>query len=178
MLTTILLIVAGVIVLILLLAATRPATLRIERSALIQATPEQIFPLLNDFHRWTEWSPWERLDPGLQRTYSGAASGVGAVYAWAGNKKVGQGRMEITESHFPTRLVLTLDFLAPFEAHNLTEFTVRSGGAGTTLTWLMTGPNSFMGKVMGLFMNMDRLIGKDFEAGLANLKATVERGSL
>jgi uncharacterized protein YndB with AHSA1/START domain len=174
MLTTMVLIIAVLLALILLVAATRPATFRIERSAGIGAPPEQIFPLLNDFHRWGEWSPWEKLDPALRRTHSGATNGVGAVYEWEGNKKVGKGRMEITESRPSSRLILKLDFLAPFKAHNMTEFTLSPSGAGTTVTWVMTGPNSYMGKVMSLFMNMDQLIGKDFEAGLANMRAVAE----
>lgn len=160
--------------LVLSLAASRPATFRIERSATMAATPDRIFPYLADFHRWEAWSPWEKLDPALQRTHSGAASGVGAVYEWLGNKKVGQGRMEITDASPPTRLRIQLDFLKPFEAHNITTFALTPSGSATSVSWVMEGTNTFMGKLMGMVLDMDKLIGKDFEAGLANLKAEVE----
>jgi hypothetical protein len=174
MFTTILLILAGVVVLILAVAATRPAVIRVSRSATMRAPAERIFPLLDDFRAWAKWSPWEKMDPNMQRTHGGAASGVGATYAWSGNKKVGQGSMEILESAPPLRLKLKLDFLKPFEAHNITEFSLAPTGNDTTVTWEMHGPNPFMMRVMGLFMNMDALIGRDFEAGLANLRAQVE----
>jgi uncharacterized protein YndB with AHSA1/START domain len=172
---TIFVIVLIVAVALLVYVATRPDTFRIERNATINAPADKIFGLLSDFHRWELWSPWEKLDPNLKRTHSGTAAGRGAAYAWEGNKKVGSGRMEITEATPPSRLVIKLDFLKPFEAHNTTEFTLKPAGSGTHLTWAMTGSNSFMGKLMGLMMNMDTAIGKDFEAGLANLKAVAER---
>jgi hypothetical protein len=174
MFTTILLILAGVIVVILAVAATRPAVIRVSRSATMRAPAERIFPLLDDFRAWAKWSPWEKMDPNMQRTHGGAASGVGATYAWSGNKKVGQGSMEILESAPPLRLKLKLDFLKPFEGHNITEFSLAPTGSDTTVTWEMHGPNPFMMRVMGLFMNMDAMIGRDFEAGLANLRAQVE----
>jgi uncharacterized protein YndB with AHSA1/START domain len=172
---TILIIVLIVVVALLAFVATRPDSFRIERGATINAPPDKIFGLLSDFHRWEVWSPWEKLDPDLKRSHSGTAAGRGAVYAWEGNKKVGSGRMEITDATPPSRLVIKLDFLKPFEAHNITEFTLEPAGAGTRLNWAMTGSNNFMGKVMGLMMNMDKVIGKDFETGLANLKAAVEK---
>ena len=171
-------IVSAVLVLIAALlgfAATKPATFRVRRAASIKARPEKVFPFLADFHQWTSWSPWEKLDPALQRTYGGAASGKGAVYEWEGNKKVGKGRMEITEAQPPSKLTIKLDFLKPFEAHNVTEFALDGKADTTDVTWSMTGPNTFMTKVMSLFTSMDRMIGKDFEAGLANLKALAER---
>ncbi len=173
--TTALIVVASAALALLLFVATRPARFEIRRSAIINAPPAKVFPLLNDFREWTAWSPWEKLDPALVRTHSGAASGPGAIYEWAGNKKVGRGRMEITATTPPTTVVIDLHFLAPFEARNVTEFTLASVGTGTNIVWKMTGANSFMGKLMGLFMNMDQMIGKDFEAGLANLKAAAER---
>lgn len=155
-------------------AATRPGSFRIERRARIEAPPERVFALLDDFRRWEGWSPWEKLDPALQRSYGGPASGVGATYGWTGNKQVGEGRMEITESTPPGRLVIKLDFLKPFEAHNTTEFLLQPADGGTTLTWSMVGESPFMMKVMSLFMSMDKMVGRDFEKGLAGIKALAE----
>ena len=156
-------------------AATKPNTFRIQRTASIKAPPQEIFPLINDFHSWSAWSPWEKLDPALQRAYSGAESGTGAVYEWEGNKKVGKGRMEITEASSPARIIIKLDFFKPFEAHNTAEFTLQSQGDATTVTWVMHGPQPYMFKVMTTFFNMDKMVGKDFEAGLANLKSIAEK---
>lgn len=157
-------------------AATRPNGFRYSRSTHIDAPADKVFATLNDFHHWSSWSPWEELDPNMNRTHSGAASGKGAVYEWNGNKKVGRGRMEITTST-PSQLVgIKLDFLAPFEAHHMVEFTLTPSGAGTDVTWTMIGTSPFVMKVMSIFMNMEKMIGKDFEKGLAKLKATVERG--
>jgi hypothetical protein len=155
-------------------AATRPDTFRVQRSTSIKAPPEKISALIQDFHNWTSWSPWEKLDPALKRTYSGAASGTGAVYEWEGNQKAGQGRMEITEAS-PTRTTIKLDFLKPFEAHNTVDFALEPVGESTNVTWVMDGTNSYLGKVMSVFFNMDRMVGKDFETGLANLKAAAEQ---
>lgn len=154
-------------------AATRPDTFRVQRSTSIKASPQRIHALIDDFHNWTAWSPWEKLDPALKRTYGGAASGPGAVYEWEGNKKAGQGRMEITEAT-PARTVIKLDFVKPFEAHNTVDFNLVPRGDATDVIWTMNGQNTFMGKLMSVFINMDRLVGKDFEAGLANLKAAAE----
>ena len=172
---TILVVVIILIAALLGYAATKPATFRMERSTSIDAPPEKIFALINDFHRWTAWSPWERLDPQLKRTYGGAAAGKNALYEWEGNRKVGQGRMEITESRPPSTVIVKLDFLKPFEAHNTAEFTLEPRAGGTHVTWAMYGPNAFMGKVMSVFVSMERIIGKDFEAGLANLKSAAEQ---
>ena len=160
---------------ILVLAATKPDTFRVQRATTIEAPPENIFPLIADFHAWRGWSPWEGRDPDLQRTYSGAPSGKGAVYAWAGNKNVGSGRMEILDAREPAKVVIQLDFLKPFEAHNIAEFTVAPQGDQTSVTWLMHGPSPFMARIMHVFMNMDAMVGKDFEAGLANLKRIAEK---
>jgi carbon monoxide dehydrogenase subunit G len=167
----IVLLIAGV----LAFAATKPDTFRVERSAAINAPPEAVFPLINDFHNWQAWSPWEKLDPAMTKSHSGAASGQGAVYEWEGNSDVGKGRMEITESAPPSRIKIKLDFLAPFEAHNTAEFALQPAGSGTNVVWAMHGENNFMGKVMQVFMDMDSMIGKDFETGLANMKAAAER---
>jgi carbon monoxide dehydrogenase subunit G len=163
------------IIAILLLAATRPGVLRVERSTAINAPSAKIFPLINEFRQWGLWSPYEHRDPQLKRTYSGAASGVGSVYEWEGNSSVGQGRMEILQSSPPGKIVIKLDFIKPFEGHNTAEFTLAPQGNGTQVTWLMHGPANLMSKVMGLFMNFDRMIGKDFEAGLETMKTVAER---
>ena len=159
---------------LLVYAATRPDRFRIERSASIKAPPEKIFPHVNDFKAWTAWSPWEKIDPALKRSYSGPPSGKGAAYAWEGNKNVGSGSMEITESAAPSKIVLRLDFLKPFEAHNTTEFTFVPQGDATTVSWAMFGPSPYMSKLMGIFFNMERMVGGQFEQGLANLKALSE----
>ena len=148
-------------------------TFRLERSAAIQAPPEAIFPLVDDFRRWTQWSPWEKLDADLKRTYSGAPSGLGAVYAWEGRKS-GSGRMEITALEPAARIVIKLDFIKPFTAHNTAEFSFVREGDGARVTWAMTGPVTFMSKIMGLFFSTEKLVGPQFEEGLANLKRAAE----
>ena len=159
---------------VLVLAAKKPATFRIARSIRIAAPPERIFALIEDFRAWSAWSPWEKRDPALKRSYAGAPRGQGAVYAWEGNRNVGQGRMEIVDAPAPSRVAIQLDFLKPFKARNTAEFTLVPQGDATEVTWTMTGPNVFAGKVMSVFMDMDRMIGRDFEQGLANLKAAAE----
>ena len=160
---------------ILIIASTKPDSFRIERRIAIKAPPEKIFPLINDFHAWPVWSPWEKKDPTMKRTHSGAPSGNGSVYEWEGNKNVGKGRMEITESSPSSKVVIKLDFLSPFEAHNTAEYTLTPNGDTTTVVWAMYGPNLFIGKVMSTVMSMDKMVSKDFEAGLANMKAAAER---
>jgi uncharacterized protein YndB with AHSA1/START domain len=160
---------------VLIFAATRPDTLHVERSVTIKAPADKIFPLISDFHGWGSWSPYEKRDPAMKRTYSGAPSGKGAVYEWAGNSDVGSGRMEITDVSAPSRIVIKLDFITPFEGHNVAEFTMQPSGDATTVTWLMRGPNQYLGKLIGVFLNMDTMIGTDFETGLANLKAQAEQ---
>ena len=161
----------------LIYAATRPDSFRVERTATINAPPERIFPLVNDFQRWGAWSPFEKKDPGMKRTMSGVSSGEGAVYEWDGNKEIGQGRMEIVESVPPSRITLTLDFTRPFKAHNIVDFTLDPRGNSTQVTWAIHGPSPFISKVMGIVLNMDKMIGKDFEAGLAALKTVSEQQS-
>ena len=166
----------GVVVLVgavLLYAATRPDYMRFERSANIGAPPENIQPFIADFHNWKAWSPYETRDPALQRTFSGAPNGQGAVYEWNGNSDVGQGRMEITES-VPTKVAIKLDFIRPFEGHNIAEFTLQPNGESTTVRWAMHGPASYMGKLIGVFIDVEEMVGKDFETGLANLKSIAE----
>lgn len=175
MIQTIALIVAILLTALLIYAVTRPDTFRIQRSITISVPPEKIFPLINDFNRWRDWSPWETMDPALKRTYGGAPSGRGAIYEWSGNNQVGHGRMEITESAPSSRIVIKLDFFKPFEAHNAAEFTLDSHNSSTTVTWAMYGPQPFMAKIMSVFCMMDRMVGPQFESGLANLKNITEK---
>lgn len=174
MVTVALAVILGLVVLVLAFAATKPNEFRWVRSAHMNAAPARILPEIADFHRWAAWSPWDKIDPAMTRTYSGAASGVGAIYEWQGNKKVGRGRMEVLEST-PTQVTIKLDFFEPYEAHNICEFSVDSKDGGSLVTWAMHGPTPFMSKVMQVFMNLEKLVGKDFENGLANLKAVVEK---
>jgi uncharacterized protein YndB with AHSA1/START domain len=163
------------IAVVLVLAATKPATLRVVRSIGIKAPAEKIFPLIVDFHQWRTWSPYENKDPAMKRSYSGADRGKGAVYGWDGDRNVGSGRMEIRETSAPSKVVIQLDFFTPFEGHNTAEFTMLPQGGGTQVTWAMYGPANLMSRVMQVFMNLDRMIGRDFEAGLANLKTITEK---
>jgi carbon monoxide dehydrogenase subunit G len=175
MLKTIAVAVAVVIVGILVYAATKPDSFRVQRAASIDAPPEKIFAVLNDFRRWDAWSPWEKKDPAMKRSFSGAPSGKGARYAWEGDKNVGQGSLEIAESVAPSRLAMRLDFVKPFEAHNIVEFALEPRGNGTNVVWSMQGGMPYVSKLMSVFIDMDQMIGKDFEAGLANLKAVAEK---
>lgn len=169
--------IAIAVVAILLLALRKPDVFRVERATVIAAPPEAIFPHIDDLHAWMDWSPWERRDPAMKREHSGAARGVGAIYAWDGNKDVGSGRMEIVESVPSSRLRIKLDFIRPFEGHNIVDFSFEPQAGGTRVTWVMQGPAPFLSKVMQVLMDMDAMIGRDFEAGLANLKTRVESGA-
>ena len=160
---------------VLIFAATRPDTFRVQRVASIQAPPEKVFAFINDFHRWRAWSPWEKKDPAMKRTLSAAASGTGAVYAWEGNGEVGAGRMQITESSPPSRVAISLEFVKPFEAHNSVEFTLEPRGDATSVSWVMQGPVPYFAKIIHMFFDMDSMVGKDFETGLASLKALAEK---
>jgi len=160
---------------LLIFAATKPDTFRVRRAASIKASPEKIFGLINDFHRWGAWSPWEKKDPAMKRTFGDATSGKGAVYAWEGNNDVGQGRMEIAESVPPSKVTIKLDFVKPFEAHNLVEFMLEPIGDATNVTWSMQGDTPYFAKIIHVFINMDKMVGTDFETGLANLKTLAER---
>lgn len=163
------------ILVVLGLALTQPDSYTVQRSALIKAPPAKVMGYLNDFHQWPAWSPWEKLDPNMQRSFEGAASGKGAVYGWSGNDEVGQGRMEIIDSNVPSSLAIKLDFIKPFASSNKTEFTLQPQGDATVVTWTMTGPSHLVTKLMSVFMSMDKMIGKDFEKGLAQLKEVAER---
>jgi uncharacterized protein YndB with AHSA1/START domain len=163
------------IAILLILAAAKPNTFTVQRATTVKAPPERIFPLINDFHQWGTWSPYETKDPAMKRSYSGTASGKGAIYGWEGNKNVGSGRMEILDTSVPSKIVIKLDFFTPFEGHNTAEFTMLPQGDVTNVTWLMHGPVPFMAKIMHVLMNIDRMVGKDFEIGLANLKRLTEK---
>lgn len=164
---------AVIIAAILIAAATKSNTVHYERSTVINASPEKILPHLIDFHRWMPWSPWEKTDADMQRSYSGAATGVGAKYHWAG-KKAGEGTMEVLKED-TSGVKIDLRFMKPWKAECVVHFTFTPQPNGTHVRWTMDGPNSFMGKVFGLFANMDKMIGKDFETGLAGLKQQAEK---
>jgi uncharacterized protein YndB with AHSA1/START domain len=159
---------------ILLYAATKPDSFRVQRTVLISAPPDKVFPLINDIKAWTVWSPYEKKDPAMKRAYGAVTAGKGATYAWEGDKNVGQGSMEIVESS-PRKIVLKLDFLKPFEAHNMGEFLLEPKGDSTSVTWATYGPSPYMSKVIGTFINIDDMIGRDFAKGLADLKAAAEK---
>jgi Polyketide cyclase / dehydrase and lipid transport len=174
MLTYILIAVAVIIVLFLIVVATRPADFRVTRSTNISAPPPTVFAQVNDFHNWEAWSPWAKLDPNSKTTYEGAPAGKGAIFKWAGNKKVGAGSMTILDSH-PVDLVrIKLEFLKPFKATNTAEFTFKPLGSQTLVEWSMFGKNNFFFKAFSLFVDCDKMIGKDFEKGLAQMKSIAE----
>ena len=160
---------------VLVIAAFKPDTFQVQRRALIKAPPEKIYPLLSDFQRWGAWSPWEKKDPGMKRSFGGPKEGKGASYAWDGDKNVGQGRMEIVEATPPSKVALKLDFVKPFEAHNTVRFDLVPKGELTEVVWDMQGPVPYLGKIVHVFVNMDRMVGADFESGLANLKSIAEK---
>ena len=167
----VLVVIAGV----LIYASTRPDSFRVQRSASIKAPPQKIFPLIDDLKAWAGWSPYEKKDPAMKRSFGPITAVKGATYEWAGDKNVGQGRMEILEAQPSSKVLIKLDFIKPFEAHNMAEFTLEPKGDTTQVTWAIFGPSAYITKVMGLFFNMDTMIGKDFEAGLADLKAAAEK---
>lgn len=173
MITKLLLAAVVSIAAVLAFAATRPDSFRIERSLLVQAPPRAVYPQIADFRRWQAWSPFENLDPAMKRRYDGAERGQGAVYAWDGDRS-GAGRMEIVEAVEPSRIRIQLDFLRPFKARNTAEFVLTPEGGGTRVSWAMYGADPYIGKLMGLFFDRDAMIGKDFEKGLASLKALAE----
>ena len=175
MLKTILIVVVVLVAAVLIYAVTKPDQFRIQRTASISAPAEKIFPLINDFHTWSAWSPWEKLDLAMKKTHSGAPQGKGAVLEWDGNKDVGTGRMEVLESIPSSKILIKLDFLKPFEAHNQAEFTLAPNTGSTQVTWAMYGPQPYIVKVMSLFCSMDKMVGGQFEKGLADLKALAEK---
>jgi hypothetical protein len=164
----------GILIALAYYINSRPSAFNMERSITINAKPEKIIGFVNDLHNWDKWSPWEKMDPTMQKKYSGAEKGVGSIYEWVGNNKVGQGRMEILESS-PKKVTVKLDFLKPFEAHNMTDLVLEPEGDTTKVRWVMTGNNNFMSKAMHMVVSMDKLVGKDFENGLAALKEVSEK---
>jgi len=149
--------------------ATRPSHFRVSRSRLVAAPPDVVYAYVSDFHRWPEWSPWEKRDPAMKREISGSPAGPGAVYSWAGNKEVGEGRMTITDSRPSQSVTIRLEFFKPWSATNTAQFDLVPSGSGTNVTWTMTGDHNVMAKAFSVFMNMDRMVGPDFEKGLASL---------
>ena len=175
MLRLIILLLIALIVIVLIIAALKPNRFRVSRSVDIQALPEKIFPHINSFRAWATWSPWEKIDPNCQRSYSGAESGVGAIYHWSGNKDVGEGSMGIVESIPSSKIVLNLDFIKPYEGHSKVEFLLAPQNDGTLVTQTMVGESKFLQRLICMFINMDKMIGAKYEEGLASLKATAEK---
>lgn len=167
--------VGTIITAVLAYATTRPDTFRVERSIEIAAPPAEIHAILSDLRQWPRWSPWEQLDPEMKRTYLGAESGTGARYEWDGNRKAGAGRMEIIDSEHPERVAIALNFLRPFESANTAEFTLTPVEGGTHVTWAMHGPAGYMSKLMTVFSSFDRMMGPDFDRGLATLRKEAEK---
>jgi len=173
-LTSILIALAAIVVVFVIVVATRPADFRISRSTTMSASPSAVFELVNDFHKWEDWNPWGKVDPNAKMTYDGAPAGVGASYSWAGNNKVGAGSGTIIESRPSDLIRIRLEFLKPMKATNIAEFTFKPQGNQTAVTWSMSGKANFMAKAFGLFVNCDTMVGKEFEKGLASMKAIAE----
>ena len=173
----ILMIMPVVVIMFAGIVALRPSIFHVARTLKMSATAPAVFAQVNDFHNWKAWNPWGKLDPAMQQTYQGAPAGTGAVYTWAGNKEVGEGRMTIIESRPNDLIRINLEFFKPFAATNLAEFTFRPEGDQTAVTWSMSGKNNFIAKGIHLFMNMDQMIGGPFERGLAQMKSVVEAAS-
>ena len=163
-----------VVVVFCVVVAMQPSDFKVSRSFTFSAPAAVVFEQVNDFHKWDAWSPWAKIDPAMKVTYAGPPSGVGSSYAWVGNSDVGEGKMAITQSHPSEHIAIDLDFIKPFAAKNVTEFTFKPNGDKTDVTWTMTGKNNFLMKAMSLAMNMDKMIGADFEKGLAQMKPLVE----
>jgi hypothetical protein len=174
MLLKILLSMTGIAVIFAVIVALQSSEFRVERSASISAPPRAVFAQVNDFHNWEAWNPWGKLDPAMKQSYEGAPAGTGAIYRWNGNKEVGEGRMTIIDSRPSDLIRINLEFFKPFAATNSTEFTFKPAGDRTAVTWSMTGKNNFMAKAVHLFMNMDKMVGAQFEQGLAQMKSVVE----
>ncbi|HKY62880.1 MAG TPA: SRPBCC family protein [bacterium] len=165
---------AVILALFVIIVATRPATFQVTRSISVAAPPEAVFAQVNDLHRWAVWNPWGKLDPAMKVGYEGPAAGTGAVYSWVGNSQVGEGKMTILESRPNERIRIQLDFYKPMAGTSLAEFTFKPEGEKTTVSWSVSGKNNFIAKAMGLFMNMDKMIGDQFDKGLADLKSIAE----
>ena len=174
MLIKILIAFAVIVIVLVIVVAMQPSEFRVARSATISAPPPAVFAQVNDFHKWEAWNPWGKIDPAMKQTYEGAPAGVGAIYTWVGNKNVGEGRMTLTESRPSDLIRIKLEFFKPFAGTNIAEFTFKPAGNQTAVTWSMAGKNNFMAKAIHLFMNMDKMIGGQFETGLAQMKLIVE----
>lgn len=164
----------AIVGLFLVVVAMQPADFRVTRSTTVNAPAARVFEHVNDFHKWDAWSPWAKLDPNMKKTHDGAPAGPGAIYRWLGNDDVGEGQMTLTDTKPSERVRIKLEFKKPFEATNTTEFVFKPEGDKTEVTWSMSGTNNFMAKAFGLLMNMDKMIGGDFEKGLTQLKAVAE----
>ncbi len=178
MLKKLLLGVAVLLVAVCGLIATRPSTFTLQRTATFKASPDIAFALVNDFHHWGQWSPWDKMDPNQKRAFEGAATGTGAIYGWSGNDQVGEGRMTIEESKANELVRIKLEFIKPWQATNSTTFTFSPAAEGVSVTWKMEGHNDFMGKAFSLVMDMDAMVGKDFDNGLANMGKAAEAEAL
>ena len=174
MLTTILILLAVIVTVVILVVAMQPSEFCVARSATMSAPAPAVFAQVNDFHKWEAWNPWGKIDPAIKQTYEGAPAGVGAIYSWIGNNQVGEGRMTITESRPNDLIRIKLEFYKPFAATNTAEFTFKPAGNQTAVTWSMTGNKNFMAKAIHLFMSMDKMIGGQFDKGLASMKSLVE----
>ena len=174
MLQIILIAFAVIVIVLVVIVALQPSDFRVARSATMSAPPPAVFAQVNDFHKWEAWNPWGKIDPAMKQTYEGAPAGVGAIYTWVGNKNVGEGRMTLTESRPSDLIRIKLEFFKPFAGTNIAEFTFKPAGNQTAVTWSMAGKNNFMAKAIHLFMNMDKMIGGQFETGLAQMKSFVE----
>jgi hypothetical protein len=174
MLKKILIVIAVIVIVFVIIVATRPADYRISRSTTIGAAPAVVFAQVNDFHKWESWNPWGKIDPAMKQTYEGASDGKGAIYTWAGNNEVGEGRMTITESRPSDLILINMEFFKPMAGTATAQFTFKPEGNQTTVTWAMTGKNNFMSRAVCMFMNMDKMIGGQFEKGLAAMKSIAE----
>jgi hypothetical protein len=174
MLKTILIALAVIVIIFVVVVVMQPSEFRVARSTTISASPSAVFAQVNDFHKWGAWNPWGKIDPAMKQAYEGAPAGSGAIYTWAGNNEVGEGRMTITESRPNDLIRVKLEFFKPFAANSLAEFNFNPEGNQTVVTWSMTGQNNFMAKAIHLFMNMDKMIGGQFEKGLAEMKSVAE----
>ena len=174
MLTKVLIALAVIVIVFVVVVAMRPSEYRVARTITISAPAPVVFAQVSDFHKWNAWNPWAKMDPAMKQTYEGAPAGTGAVYTWTGNRQVGEGRMTLTESRPPDLIRINLEFLKPFAATSTAEFTFRPEGQRTAVTWSMVGNLNFVAKVIHLFVGMDRMIGANFEKGLADMKSVAE----
>jgi uncharacterized protein YndB with AHSA1/START domain len=174
MLLQILIVIAVLLVILIAVIAARPSEFRVTRSVVIAAPPDAVFEQVNNLHHWEAWSPWAKLDPAAKNTYEGPPAGTGAAFAWSGNRNIGEGRMTIIESVPPELVRFRLDFVKPFKGTNLAEFTFKAEGGKTTVTWSMSGKNNFITKGFGLFINCEKMVGGQFDRGLAQIKELTE----